>query len=193
MCVHCFGLPDDHVADPGYCDHYESREDVQATWQLPVSSWDNWPGDLLVIIPCSKGKLDHPAPAAELYTGPMFTMALRAARVLVPDEQIRVLSGKHGFVRLDKGLRPYDQRIDLPKRYQPGMTMHELRRQAEREGLLDHEFVLSLCSSAYSASVYGVWPRAGLALDGVGGIGKQRHELGQIAAMGHRLGAEAPA
>jgi len=43
-----------------------------------------------------------------LYRGSLFTLALKAARALVPDEWIRVLSAKHGYVRLDQVIEPYD-------------------------------------------------------------------------------------
>ena len=60
----------------------------------------------MVIIPCGAAKLSHPAKAAELYTGSMFADALRTARSMTTDENIRILSAKHGLVRLDHVLDP---------------------------------------------------------------------------------------
>jgi hypothetical protein len=65
----------------------------------------------LVIIPCGSAKLDHAAPAAELYTGSMFLDALRTARTMTTDENIRILSAKHGLVRLDHVLEPYEMKM----------------------------------------------------------------------------------
>ena len=64
-----------------------------------------------VVIPCGAGKTDYPAPAAELYTGSMFTLALAAARNLVDDDHILVLSARHGLVSLDTVLAPYDVKM----------------------------------------------------------------------------------
>ena len=65
----------------------------------------------LVIIPCGGAKLDHAAPAAELYTGSMFRDALKTARMMTTDDHIRILSAKHGLVRLDHVIEPYDLKM----------------------------------------------------------------------------------
>lgn len=87
-----------------------------------------------VIIPCGGKKLDRPAPAAELYVGSYFVAALAAARALVDgdDSRIRVLSGRYGFVPLDRVLEPYSQRIDELG----AVTAGELARQAGEDELL---------------------------------------------------------
>lgn len=64
-----------------------------------------------VVIPCGADKVDHASPAAELYTGQMFTLALAAARSLVNDDHILVLSARHGLVALDTVLEPYDVKM----------------------------------------------------------------------------------
>ncbi len=48
---------------------------------------------LIVLIACAAQKLDHPAPAADLYTSALFKGSLRYARKLKPDV-IHVLSAK---------------------------------------------------------------------------------------------------
>jgi hypothetical protein len=65
----------------------------------------------LIIIPCGAAKLDHAAPAAELYTGSMFKDALRTARTIAADEDIRIMSAMHGLVRLDHVIEPYEMKI----------------------------------------------------------------------------------
>lgn len=61
------------------------------------------------LIACGKAKLDHPAPARELYTGSLF----RAARAYVEAtcDEWAILSAKHGLVLPDQVLAPYEQRL----------------------------------------------------------------------------------
>ena len=69
------------------------------------------------VIPCAGAKLDHPAPARDLYTGSMFRHTLAAAEALAePGDRILVLSARYGLVDLDEVLHPYEQRMDRPGR-----------------------------------------------------------------------------
>lgn len=65
----------------------------------------------LVIIPCGGAKQTQPAPAAELYVGSMFADTLRTARTMTTDDNIRILSAKHGLISLDQIVEPYDLKI----------------------------------------------------------------------------------
>ena len=66
-----------------------------------------------VIIPCGNSKLDTAAPASEFYTGSMFQDSLRTARRLFSDDRIYIMSAKHGIVKLDKVLEPYDVKLGM--------------------------------------------------------------------------------
>lgn len=61
------------------------------------------------LVACGKGKLDHPAPARDLYTGQLF----RFARAYCEREYDTwwVLSAKHGLVHPDAVIAPYDQTL----------------------------------------------------------------------------------
>lgn len=63
----------------------------------------------VLIVGCGARKLPHPAPAADLYTGPLF----RAARAYADAQGAPwwVVSARHGLVRPDRVLAPYDQRL----------------------------------------------------------------------------------
>lgn len=65
----------------------------------------------LYIVGCGAQKLDHAAPAAQLYTGTLFRFALAYARSQACDGDIRILSGKHGLVQLHEVLEPYDVKM----------------------------------------------------------------------------------
>lgn len=60
----------------------------------------------LMIVACSAAKADHPAPAADLYRGSLFTMNLAAARAESP--RVMILSAKHGLVPAEQVVAPYD-------------------------------------------------------------------------------------
>lgn len=60
----------------------------------------------VALIGCGKDKADHPAPARELYRGRLFKLALRYA-LSFADETF-ILSARHGLVRLDEELAPYN-------------------------------------------------------------------------------------
>lgn len=65
------------------------------------------------VIPCGKDKLDHAAPASELYTGSAFRSCLAAALHQVDGDRSKVLilSALHGLVTLDTVLEPYDVKM----------------------------------------------------------------------------------
>lgn len=60
----------------------------------------------LVLVSCSKAKLDQPAPARELYCSPAFQMKRKIIERAGADWLI--LSAKHGLVEPDAVIAPYD-------------------------------------------------------------------------------------
>ena len=70
----------------------------------------------IVILSCTKSKLDHKAPAQELYSAsPMFKKTLEYGKSLNPDKMF-ILSAKHNLVPLNKELEDVTQRIiNVPK------------------------------------------------------------------------------
>lgn len=132
---------------------------------------------MLVIVPCGGQKRAGGLHRADtLYTGSYFKQALAAARALAPDSHIRVLSGKHGLLRLSDLVLSYEQRIDRPG----AVPSVAVRRQAADQGLLDEPNVVALCGTAYAAIVLAVWPRAAFPLAKVGGMGHQLAALKKI-------------
>ena len=70
----------------------------------------------IVLLSCTKSKLDHRAPAQELYSAsPMFKKTLEYGKSLQPDKMF-ILSAKHHLVPLNKELDPYDKTLkEMPK------------------------------------------------------------------------------
>ena len=64
----------------------------------------------VLLIGCGKTKLPHPAPARDLYTGPLF----KARRAFAERSGLPwlVFSALHGFVEPDRVLHPYDWRME---------------------------------------------------------------------------------
>lgn len=60
------------------------------------------------LISCSAGKLDHAAPARELYTGPLFVFASEWISENGSIDEWAILSAKHGLVMPDDVIEPYD-------------------------------------------------------------------------------------
>ncbi|PWI16007.1 hypothetical protein DI272_18925 [Streptomyces sp. Act143] len=132
----------------------------------------------LVVIPCAARKLDHPAPAGELYVG-SYHRACRAAadRLIVDGGTLLILSDLHGFVRTTQVLQPYDTRPGDPD----GVTVDRLREQAGELGVDQAEDVIVLAGRFYVGHCREVWPHALTPLIGVGmGIGRQLQRLAAI-------------
>lgn len=60
----------------------------------------------LYLIACSQSKLDHAAPAAQLYTGQAFRLSMAAA--MAADADVLILSALHGVLQPDDIIEPYN-------------------------------------------------------------------------------------
>ena len=77
------------------------------------------------LIACSAGKLNRPAPAALLYTGPLFQLSRAWITERTELGAWAILSAKHGVVLPGEEIDPYDVSLE-------GMTAPERRAWAER-------------------------------------------------------------
>ncbi|MEU1853928.1 DUF6884 domain-containing protein [Streptomyces sp. NPDC019990] len=130
----------------------------------------------LVIIPCAARKLDHAAPAGELYLG-SYHRACRAAadRLTADGGTLLILSGLYGLVPTSRVLQPYDTRIGDPH----GAPVGKLRAQAHQLGVDQAQDVIVLAGRAYADRCREVWPHARTPLAGMG-IGRQLQKLAAI-------------
>jgi hypothetical protein len=147
------------------------------------------------VIPCSARKAAAPAPARDLYTGPMFTHTLAAAEALARwdreqghETRILVLSARHGLVPLDAELAPYDCKLGDPGTVSAARLAGQAWKLGIRAGggpWARSPQVYALCPAAY----YGLLSDALQRLDvypqdcyeATQGIGEQRH-VNTIAA-----------
>ena len=131
----------------------------------------------LVVITCGSRKLEHRAPAGELYIGGYHRACRKAAEALGPD-RLLILSSAYGLLGLEDIVDPYDTAVDAPN----AITVPELINQAEVRGLLRLDPVVVFAGSRHVGLVRAVWPHAVSPLNGVGGMGKQIAYLNAIAA-----------
>lgn len=112
----------------------------------------------LYILGCGAQKLDHAAPVAEIYTGSLFTASLKHARSWVKDEQIRVLSAKHGLLRLSDYIEPYNVCLDdlgERQRDQLGLTMRA--QEFDFDPRLDETARVVILAGADYAVLFRKW------------------------------------
>jgi len=139
-----------------------------------------------LIVPCGGAKLDHAAPAIELYTGSFFFVCMRYALSVVPINQILILSAKHGFVAPYEVIEPYDQQM----KRKGAVTFGRLRDQAVELDLIGVP-AFALGGEVYADRVAAVIPHITRMIDqlrhGHRGIGEQQNwltwNLGHLPAM----------
>ncbi|MEV7228330.1 DUF6884 domain-containing protein [Polymorphospora sp. NPDC051019] len=131
--------------------------------------------EALVIVPCGSAKLDHPAPAADMYTGSYHRACRRAADRI--GGRLLILSARYGLLNPNTVIDPYDLRMN-----QPGaVTVPTLRAQARRMGIDVADSVTVLAGRDYADPVTAVWPHAARPLDGTRGMPEQMAMLAELA------------
>lgn len=113
------------------------------------------------LVSCSATKLPHPAPARELYVGPLCQLALRVSEREC--DQTFILSAKYGLVELDQVIAPYDHRF-APR--VSGPTRRELIRWGDavtwRIAELVEHGITSLTLRVYAGGAYAQGVRWGV-------------------------------
>lgn len=159
-----------------------------------------YPG-ITYVIPCGGGKLDHAAPAAELYIGSMFRHALvNVERLAAMDEdegrgpaRVLILSALHGLVELGTVLEPYDLRMGAPG----SVTVETLAAQALALGIDWGSAVYAFLPRAYLARLDGALRTLDVFVQDVyeacGGNGEQRRVLSIVGTNDRAAVVELPA
>lgn len=104
----------------------------------------------IVLLSCTKSKLDKPSPAQDLYSAsPMFKKTLEYGKSLEPDKMY-ILSAKHHLVPMAKVLAPYDKTLkEMPKKEKEAWA-EETVKQMKSAGLnLDKDTFIFLTGSEY--------------------------------------------
>lgn len=137
---------------------------------------------MVVIVPCGASKRTEPCTAGDMYVGAMHQLARKAAAAIAVDtnDEVLILSAKHGLLSLTAWLEPYEQQIGRPGAIGTDM----LRLQAEQRDLANAT-VIALLPKAYSAALRA----AGIRIDndvlaGSRTMGEQRQRLARMARYG---------
>lgn len=109
------------------------------------------------VIQCGATKLDHAAPARELYTSGAFRKFLRAAeaeaafttREGLGETKVLIMSARYGLVELDAVLEPYNLTIDDPG----AVTVAELTAQFASLGIEYGDEVYAMLPKRYYAKL----------------------------------------
>lgn len=140
------------------------------------------------VVPCGGGKLDRPAPAAELYVGSMFRhtyeSACRAAeldRAAGKPARVVILSALHGLVDPAAELAPYDVKMGDAG----SVTVETLAEQAAILGIGPGSEVTALLPRAYFDRLDAALKRLHVwafdVYEGCAGIGEQKRENARLA------------
>ena len=119
--------------------------------------------DYLIVISCGSAKTDFATNAEHLYTGTPFKLALRYAKVLVPRNQIRILSAKYGLLGLDDIVEPYKLRMGKPG----SIVSDKVKAQAASQGIMSANKVVVFGGIDYYNLCATIWPHATRLYEGI--------------------------
>ncbi len=91
-----------------------TRARAEAGGGAPAGRAGEVESSVIGLVACSAQKLDHAAPARELYGSPLFRRSLAYAEMRCA--RVYVLSARHHLVTLDTVIEPYEQRLGSTKR-----------------------------------------------------------------------------
>lgn len=137
-----------------------------------------------MIVPCGSEKADSPRPAAQLYTGSTFRMALAAAQAEATgtDGRVLILSALHGLIDPTDVVAPYDTKMGDPG----SVSVELLAAQAAAHGITWGADVYAFLPNAYFAKLDAALRTddvyAAQVYEGTAGIGDQRHVCAVVAA-----------
>jgi glycerophosphoryl diester phosphodiesterase len=125
----------------------------------------------IVLISCISKKLDHKAPARDLYISPFFKYNLKYANKLNPDK-IFILSAKYGLLDLNKEIEPYNKTLNKmslrEKQEWASLVSNDLKRVSD----LDKDEFIFLAGDNYRKYLIKDLKNYSIPMKGLG-IGKQ--------------------
>lgn len=106
----------------------------------------------VVLIGCSKSKLDYPAPAQDLYTSALF--AKRKAYATATGKPWFILSAQHGLLKPTTQIAPYDLNLgDTPQSFRSSWGTRVAESLRAAHGSLDNVVVEIHAGSTYTNAV----------------------------------------
>jgi len=120
-----------------------------------------------VFISCVAKKKNVPALVKDIYISSLFTKSLDYARTLTSDENIFILSAKHGVLKLNDYIEPYDQTLNTMNQSSREEWYSKVAVQLKR---MDHDFKEPTCILAgkrYYDGIIHLFQNVQLPLDGL--------------------------
>jgi hypothetical protein len=133
----------------------------------------------IVLIACVGRKLQHQAPAKELYTSQLFKSSYRYAKTLQPDK-IFILSAQHGLVHPDKIIAPYNKTLNTMPITLRKEWANQVKTDLMQQTQLEQDRFIFLAGKKYREHLTPHMKRYEVPLEGLG-IGKQLKRLKELA------------
>lgn len=134
----------------------------------------------VVCISCVKSKRGRRSRAGELYTSPLFRLALAYAKSLRPD-RILVLSSKHGVLDLDDEVDPYELTLNRMGKADRMAWSEKVLDQLRRRADLDKDEFVFLAGQRYRENLVPHIRHASVPMEGLA-FGEQLAWLKRHAA-----------
>lgn len=103
-----------------------------------------------VFIGCGSKKRDIRSRAKDLYIGQYFKTTLEYAKSISSEENIFILSAKHGIISLDKELDPYNFTLKGKKELEKKKWAYRVIKQCEEIGITKEEKIIFICGRDYN-------------------------------------------
>jgi hypothetical protein len=111
------------------------------------------------LVACAKSKLDRAAPARELYCSPLFRGSLAYAEQRC--ERVYIVSAKHGLVRPDEVIAPYDETVKRMAQRERQLWGARIVTALLTEHRAGDEYLV-LASGDYIAPIVDAWLTGGV-------------------------------
>jgi len=147
----------------------------------------------LCVVPCGQRKIwsknpsDGPTKARDAYIGPFARTCIEYAEKFYPGRYV-ILSAKHGFLYPDE-IIPEDYNVTFNDPGTNPIGVEELRKQAERKGLMKYDEIVIVAGSSYVEMVRKVFAgkRIVTPLKGLGGMGAMMAAMKRAIREGEEL------
>ncbi len=103
----------------------------------------------VVLISCSKSKLDRKAMAIDMYTGALFRLSLQYAKMLKPDK-LFISSAKHHLLAPNTVIEPYDLSLNSMNRDEISKWAETVIMQLHENTDIDNDTFIMLAGSRYA-------------------------------------------
>jgi hypothetical protein len=141
-------------------------------------------GGAFIVIACGAEKLDHLAPAGDMYCSPHFQLSLKAARTEADQTgaQVAILSARYGLLYPEDPIRPYQLRMGEPGSFTARQLAEQLRRREVRAitALLPGRYLEAVRQAAAILEIHGTTVSITDLYAGAAGIGYQRAILSAL-------------